>query len=93
MSCCGKKRADWLSNATDPSRYKKTNTVDLSKPHDNNPKIFEYTGNHNLELRGICTGKIYHFRFLGDIQEVDYMDSLAMMAERDLKIVKTTEKS
>jgi hypothetical protein len=49
--------------------------------------VFEYTGNNFLIVRGAISGKLYHFRFNGDKQIIDFMDSFALMAERDLKIL------
>ncbi len=48
------------------------------------PKVFRYMGNNSLVLKGINSGRVYHFRFPGDTVEVVYEDSFALMAERDL---------
>ncbi len=84
MGCCGKKRAQWLKET------KTASTGDVSESKGNEvteqrrSKVFRYTGDHSIVLRGINSGRIYHFRFPGDTVEVAYEDSFAMMAERDL---------
>jgi hypothetical protein len=51
------------------------------------PRVFEYTGDHGLVLKGLSSGNTYNFRHKGAKVAVDYYDSSAMMAERDLKVV------
>jgi hypothetical protein len=36
---------------------------------------------------GPGSGKMYHFRYTGDKVEVDYIDSFALMAMRDLQVM------
>jgi len=60
--------------------------VDFQPETAKEPRFFEYTGNANLILKGISSGTVYHFRFKGEKLEVNYYDSFAMMAERDLKV-------
>jgi len=87
MGCCGDKRKLWLqeirSQATEP---KKDNSAELARPKYSD-REFEFTGNHSLKITGIATGKVYHFRFTGDRQMIDYHDSFAMMAEKELKAI------
>ena len=52
-------------------------------------RMFEYTGNYSLKITGPSSGKSYQFRFSGDKLLIDYADSFALMAERDLKILPT----
>jgi len=52
-------------------------------------RMFEYTGNYSLKITGLSSGKSYQFRFSGDKLWIDYADSFALMAERDLKILPT----
>ena len=80
MSCCGEKRSAYkqeLQNQPHP-----VTEHEAEKP----PRVFEYTGDGSLKLKGISSGTVYNFRFTGQKIEVDYHDSFAMMAERDLKI-------
>jgi len=90
MSCCGKKRAEWLQETKGSSRQDISETVDLRHTKEHKPKVFEYVSDQNLTLKGINSGKVYHFRFPGEKIEVAYEDSFAMMAERDLKITGTS---
>ncbi len=54
---------------------------------DKPDKMFEYTGNYPMKITGPSSGKSYQFRFKGDKLLIDYSDSFALMAERDLKIL------
>ena len=86
MNCCGKKRTEWqdtLPASTQP--YVEQHTV-ISPPKDTKPRVFEYTGERSLKLKGAMTGIIYYFRFKGHTLEVDYNDSFSMMAERDVAV-------
>ena len=56
---------------------------------DKPDRMFEYTGNYSLKITGLSSGKSYQFRFSGDKLWIDYADSFALMAERDLKILPT----
>lgn len=86
MSCCGNKRKEWLAEVKSSPAI--SNIEDeQEEPAGNNPdRIFEYTGNYSFTITGVATGKTYHFRFQGDRVKVDYNDSYAFMAERNLKI-------
>ena len=55
---------------------------------DKTSRLVEYTGDHAMVINGASSGTTYYFKYKGDVLEVDYYDSLAMMAERDLRIVK-----
>lgn len=68
-----------------PPRQENSDPVD-SQPGKNKSIVFEYTGNQNLKLKGVNSGKIYYFRFQGEKIKVDSEDSFALMAERNLKI-------
>ena len=85
MSCCGNKRREWSNNKTSVHQENNTTYKFNSPPADKADIIFEYTGNHQFIVRGIITGRIYKFKFKGDKQEVNYNDSFALRAERDLK--------
>jgi hypothetical protein len=89
MSCCGKKRKEWLQETKSPANPDTTgmdtNFVVVEKPD----KIFEYTGNRSLTVKGSVTGKLYYFRYNGYRLKVGYIDSLALMAERDLRVIGT----
>jgi hypothetical protein len=90
MSCCGAKRQAWreqnqraVTNAeTGHDQHVPSSMANAS------PKIFEYTGPHSLNLTGAASGKLYHFRHTGAQVSVDPLDAFAMLAERDLKIVR-----
>jgi len=86
MSCCGQKRLAYKHELKNSSHVEAENPTDFQPETEKEPKVFEYTGNDNLILRGISSGAVYHFRFRGEKLEVNYYDSFAMMAERDLKI-------
>lgn len=85
MSCCGNKRKEWM-NETKSSNLQKT-YEEVSRPPvaDKPDRVFEYTGNYSLTIYGATSGKPYHFKFKGDKLAIDYYDSFAMMAERELK--------
>ena len=80
MSCCGDKRAAYKRELQNPA------PSDPEYVAEKKPRVFEFTGNGSLKLTGISSGTVYHFRFQGQKIEVDYYDSFALMAERDLKI-------
>ena len=87
MSCCGNKRKEWM-NESKNSNQKDNVEIDSKIVIDENPdKIFEYTGNYSLKITGLVSGNSYTFRFKGEKLKVKYIDSFALMAERDLKIV------
>lgn len=86
MSCCGQKRMAFREEIKNQPRFESEGSIDLQPEIGKEPKVFEYIGNENLILKGISSGAIYHFRFKGEKLEVNYYDSFAMRAERDLKI-------
>jgi hypothetical protein len=87
MSCCGKKRAEWIQETSNASRQKLSNPADLGHRKEHQSKVFEYTGDQNLTLKGKHSGEVYHFRFTGHRIEVDDIDSNEMMNENDLKSI------
>ena len=86
MGCCGQKRTAFKRELKNQPRFQAENFEELEPPAEMKPRIFEYTGRGTLTLKGISSGAVYQFRFPGEKLEVDYYDSFAMMAERDLKI-------
>jgi len=87
MNCCGNKRKEWM-NESKNSNQKDTAENDSSIViEENRDKIFEYTGNYSLRITGLVSGNSYTFRFKGEKLKVKYIDSFALLAERDLKIV------
>jgi hypothetical protein len=86
MSCCGQKRLAYTQELKNSPRVEAEDSNVFQPETEKEPRVFEYTGNDNLILRGISSGAVYHFRFKGEKLEVNYYDSFAMMAERDLKI-------
>lgn len=87
MSCCGNKRKEWM-NESKNSYQKDTAENDSSVViEENRDKIFEYTGNYSLRITGLVSGNSYTFRFKGEKLKIKYIDSFALMAERDLRIV------
>ena len=87
MGCCGQKRNEWLNEAKSPKVEKPAMNVTNPPLHNKPQREFEYTGNRPLTIIGAASGKSYHFRFKGDNVMVDYHDSFAMMAERELKMI------
>ncbi|HEY0462401.1 MAG TPA: hypothetical protein VGC97_24925 [Pyrinomonadaceae bacterium] len=86
MSCCGQKREAFRHESETSSRARAQDFTSFEPEPEKPPKVFEYTGDDNLILRGISSGAVYHFRFKGEKLTVDFYDSSAMMGERDLKI-------
>ena len=77
-------------NEVKTSIHPETNENESETKVANNPdRMFEYTGNYSLKITGLSSGKSYQFRFNGDKLLIDYADSFALMAERDLKILPT----
>ena len=77
-------------NEVKTSAHPETNENDSETMVANNPdRMFEYTGNYSLKITGLSSGKSYQFKFKGDKLLIDYADSFALMAERDLKILPT----
>jgi len=86
MSCCGQKRTALREELKNSAHRETENSPEFEPETEKKPRIFEYTGSENLTLKGISSGAVYRFRFPGEKLEVDYYDSFALMAERDLKI-------
>lgn len=85
MSCCGNKRKEWLNESKTSISNEGENDNNIAL--DENPdKIFEYTGNYLLRITGLVSGNSYTFRFKGDKLKVKYIDSFALLAERDLRV-------
>jgi hypothetical protein len=85
MSCCGQKRMAFKQELENSAHYEAENSPEFQPETEKQPRVFEYIGNGKLSLRGTSTGALYYFRFPGERLEVNYYDSFAMMAERDLK--------
>lgn len=86
MSCCGNKRREWLNAEKKSAAGKSSETVPAFHSTEKPDKVFEYTGKFPVTIRGVTSGKLYTFRFKGEKIKVDYLDSLAIMAEKDLVI-------
>lgn len=87
MSCCGKKRNQWLQSAVTGSQGNPVSQLEIEPIKAQNPKIFQYVGNGNLSVRGLITKQMYHFSTPNIELEVAFADSAAMMAEQDLRIL------
>ena len=85
MSCCGNKRKDWLNEVRSSAPHNSAEDPSPVFIIDKPERTFEYLGNSFLTIKGVASGRSYHFRFKGDHVKVEYADSHAMMAERDLK--------
>ena len=93
MNCCGKKRQAWLAEEKN-TKSQPTVEVHAQKATTDQPtRWFEYRGNNQLTIKGIGTGTPYHFKFKGDKLPVDYRDSFAFMAERELKVTSADQES
>jgi hypothetical protein len=86
MSCCGQKRTAFKRELENSSRGAADDFIEFEPEPEKKPRLFEYTGNGSLILKGVSSGTVYHFRFTGEKLEVNHYDSFALMAERDLKI-------
>jgi len=76
MSCCGKKRNEYVGSMNRSSAsYTHTPPGQLWSD-----VIFEYIGERGLTVRGAITGRTYRFNLTGDQQQVDYRDAGSMMA-------------
>ena len=87
MNCCGNKRKEWLNEARPSRRPESIKDESPVLIADKPDRLFEYTGNYSLTIKGVASGKSYDSRFRGDKIKVDYSDAFAMMAERDLRIL------
>jgi len=86
MSCCGNKRKEWINEAKSSTQQDSVEIDSISDIDEKSDKIFEYTGNHSLKINGLVSGNSYYFRFKGEKLKVKYIDSFALMAERDLRV-------
>jgi 1,4-alpha-glucan branching enzyme len=93
MNCCGKKRQAWLMEEKAPQSRPAAEVHAQKAVTDQPTRWFEYTGNKQLTIKGIGTGTPYHFQFKGDKLAVDYRDSFAFMAERELKVTSADQES
>ena len=87
MSCCGNKRKEFTDQTRHPGRTEKVQSISRPATPNKPGRTFEYTGNQTLIVHGASSGKSYHFKFRGHRVQVDYTDSFALMAEKDLRIV------
>lgn len=87
MSCCGNKRKEWLNELKTSNQNDTVEIDSLTTVEENRDKIFEYTGNYSLKIAGLVSGNSYYFRFKGEKLKVKYIDSFALLGERDLKII------
>ncbi len=85
MSCCGHKRAQLLQRQAPPGPLDSADSVDTRTQPRRAPRIFEYTGNDTLTLRGAASGMTYRFAYPGDCLEVAYEDTFAMLAEQKVR--------
>ena len=86
MGCCGEKRKAWMEESQRSAATEVPNNDPAPEP-GKEERIFEYTGNRAMHINGAVSGRDYFFRFPGDKVTVDHMDSYAMMAELDLRLV------
>ncbi len=87
MNCCGNKRKEWMNESKTSIQKDNINNESTIVIDENPDKLFEYTGNYSLKISGLVSGNSYTFRFKGEKLKVKYIDSFALMAERDLKVV------
>ncbi len=86
MSCCGKKRNEYLGAlSTGSTAYTHTPSGQFWEDI-----FFEYTGETGLTVKGGITGRSYRFNTTGDRQQVDYRDAGGLMAIPLLKKVKAS---
>jgi hypothetical protein len=86
MNCCGNKRKEWMNEVKSSTRMETVENDIITANAEKSDKIFEYTGNHSLKITGLVSGNSYYFRFKGEKLKVKYIDSFALMAERDLRV-------
>ena len=85
MSCCGKKREDWLQQANDANKVANENELSIVHPD----VYFEYIGETGLTVIGSVTRTRYRFNGKGDRQLIDYRDAGGMMAVPMVKKVRS----
>ena len=88
MSCCGKRRETLVHEKPAHTPQKTSAKAVLEVSGDDKPRKFKYIGKGYLAIKGLHSGKTYHFSQYGQITEVDYEDSFALMAENDLIFVR-----
>jgi hypothetical protein len=88
MNCCGNKRKEWLNESQTSTHPDTVENESITANAEKSDKIFEFTGTSSLKITGLVSGNSYFFRFKGDKLKVKYIDSFALMAERDLKIIR-----
>jgi hypothetical protein len=87
MSCCGKKRTEWLNERKTPSSVQRIDAPTVHRGSEHQPGQFEYVGMQSLTVKGVHSGILYRFTYPGERIEVLYEDTFALMAEPDLKFV------
>ena len=85
MSCCGKKRTEYVQQSVNNNYVQPTSEYTPTKifPDVN----FEYVGATGLTVTGSITGNRYRFAQTGEVQLIDYRDVGGMMAVSVLKKV------
>jgi hypothetical protein len=84
MCNCGNKRSQY--NKTNPASHPMASNASASS---GNPKIkFMYTGHSSLKIIGNTSGRPYHFRYRGEVLEINAGDSSFMMTIPELSMVK-----
>lgn len=98
MSCCGKKRMQWMTEnpkaertAGPPSPVDESGTALVSEEdspaHAQGPVWFEYIGRFPRAVTGAFTGQVYHFAVPGTTLAVARPDAPGLRAEIDLRVV------
>jgi hypothetical protein len=82
MSCCGKKRQEWQTDALLPRGEAMSSRV-----VESSSILFEYTGPTGLSVRGPFTGQPYRFAGPGARVAVDRRDASSFKAVPNLKAV------
>jgi len=85
MGCCGQKRAQLLHRQAPAGPPEDVGGVETRTEPKRAPRIFEYTGNDTVTLRGAASGRTYRFAGRGDCVEVAYEDTFAMLAEQEVR--------
>lgn len=75
MSCCGKKREQYVESFS----HAHTSLPENGRIPAGEDLYFEYTGRTALTIRGSVTGGTYRFHSNGDRQVVDRRDAGGMM--------------
>jgi hypothetical protein len=83
MCNCGNKRTNYVQEELYQQNVT-TYTEPNQKKQEN--KLFKYIGKTALTVKGIITGNVYRFAFVGQTVEVDYRDVAAMYAVPVLKL-------